>query len=263
MNPNWQLIIDQTPQRGSWNMAVDDFLFRSLGDDPATYLRFYRWEKPTVSIGRSQKIEEVVDMDFCRANGIDIVRRVTGGKLVLHHREVTYSICSSDTEIFSPKLVSSYRLISEALKQGLRKMGIESGLAKETPSSYSRGRLPCFSHPARDEIERQGKKIIGSAQKRTGKKFLQHGSIPLEKDESLLRYVSLLSEGKESIQMTSLSEALGRDVDFVWAVKHLTSGIAEYFAVQLVPESFSDSEKAAIRMIQVERYENPSWTQAY
>ncbi len=244
-------------------MAVDEFLFRSLGEEPATYLRFYRWKKPTVSIGRSQKIREVVDLDFCRANGIDIVRRVTGGKLVLHHREVTYSICSSDTDIFSRKLMSSYRLISEALKLGLRKMGIESGLAKETPSSYSRGRLPCFSRPARDEIERQGKKIIGSAQKRTGKKFLQHGSIPLEKDESLLRSASLLDEGEDNIRMTSLSDALGKDVEFDWAVEHLKSGIADYFAVRLVPETFSNSVQAAIREIQVERYENPSWTQAY
>ena len=244
-------------------MAADEYLFRSLGEEPATYLRFYRWKKPTVSIGHSQKIREVVDLDFCRTNGIDIVRRITGGKLVLHNREVTYSICSSDADIFSCKLIGSYRLISEALKLGLRKMGIESGLARETPSSYSRGRLPCFSRPARDEIERQGKKIIGSAQKRTGKKFLQHGSIPLEKDDFLLRSVSLLDDGEDNIRMMSLSDALGKDVAFDWAVEHLKAGIADYFTVRFLSDSFSISDKAAIRKIRAERYENPSWTQAY
>ena len=262
MNKVWRLIIENTPQKGSWNMAVDDYMFRSLGDEPSTCVRFYRWEKPTVSIGYSQKIKEVVDLDFCRQNGIDIVRRITGGKLVLHHREVTYSICSSDTEIFSRKLMVSYRLISDALKRGLREMGVESNLAKETPSFYSRGKMPCFSHPARDEIEREGKKIIGSAQKRSGNKFIQHGSIPLEKDETLLRSASLLDDPERSIRMTSLSEALGRSVDFDWAVAQLVSGISSYFAVRLDPKSFSDTEKNAIRQIQAERFDNPEWTHA-
>ena len=101
MIKDWHLIIDRTPQKGSWNMAVDDYLFQSLGEEALTYLRFYQWDKPTVSIGRSQKAEKVVNLDFCRRNGIDIVRRITGGKLVLHHKEVTYTVCSSDTEIFS------------------------------------------------------------------------------------------------------------------------------------------------------------------
>ena len=263
MKKEWQLILDKTPQKGSWNMAVDDYMFRSLGDEPSTYLRFYRWESPTVSIGYSQKVGEIVDLDFCRENGIDIVRRITGGKLVLHHQEVTYSICSSDTDIFSRKLMDSYRLISEALKRGLQEMGIESNLAKETSSSYSRGKLPCFSRPARDEIEREGKKIIGSAQKRTGKKFIQHGSIPLEKEEILLRSASLLDKKEENIRMTSLSEAIGKRVDFDWAVEHLISGITAYFAIRLDPKTFSNTEKDAIRKIQIERYENSDWTHAY
>lgn len=244
-------------------MAADDFMFRSLGDRPATCLRFYRWERPTVSIGFSQKIRDTVDIDFCKENGVDIVRRMTGGKLVLHHHEVTYSICSSDTDIFSRKLMDSYRLISEALKRGLREMGIESNLAKETPPSYSRGRMPCFSRPARDEIEREGKKIIGSAQKRSGNKFIQHGSIPLEKEEALLKAASLMDKRAEIIQMTSLSEALGQPVDFDWAVERLVQGISAYFAIRPDPRPFTDLEMDAIGEIQTECYESPQWTYAY
>jgi lipoate-protein ligase A len=263
MNKEWHLIIDGNPQKGSWNMAVDDFLFRSLGEEPATYLRFYQWKNPTVSIGYSQKVDKVVNRDFCIANGIEIVRRITGGKLVLHHKEVTYCVCSSDTDIFSRKLMDSYKLISEALKKGLQAMGIESNLAKETPSRYARGILPCFSHPARDEIEMEGKKIIGSAQKRTRNKFIQHGSIPLEKDEELLKLVSLSDQTESSVKMTSLSEALGKKVGFEWAVDHIISGISAFFDIRLSSKTFSNEEKGTIRNIQKERYENPDWTYVY
>ncbi len=256
----WQLILDKTPTKGSWNMAVDDFLFQSLGEEPTTYLRFYQWERPTVSLGYSQKISEVVDLDYCRKKGIDIVRRITGGKLVLHHQEVTYSICSSDSGLFTPTLMDSYRLISEALMRGLEKMGIECSLAVETPSFYTKGRLPCFSHPAQNEIEVNGKKIIGSAQKRKRKKFIQHGSVPLKKDEELLKSVSLLNQQEDTINMTSLSEILERRVDFDWVVNHLQSGISEYFNIRLIPKDFSDTDKEAIQNIQKERYDSPAWT---
>ena len=263
MKKEWHLINDRIPQMGSWNMAVDDFLFRSLGDEPITYLRFYRWKSPTVSIGYSQKVDKVVDLDFCRANGIELVRRITGGKLVLHHKEVTYAVCSSDTSFFSQKLMDSYKLISEALNRGLQMMGIASYLAKETPSGYARGVSPCFSHPARNEIEMEGKKIIGSAQKRTGKKFIQHGSIPLEKEEDLLKSVSPVDHKEKVIMMTSLSDVLGNVVEYDWAVERLISGMADFFRVRLVPKSFSPPEVDAIRKIQKERYENPGWTYAY
>ena len=241
-------------------MAVDDYMFQSLGEEPTTYLRFYLWNKPTVSIGYSQKAEKVVDLDFCRKRGIEIVRRITGGKLVLHHKEVTYTVCSSDTDIFSQKLMDSYKLISEALNRGLQRMEIESQLAKETPSEYVRGALPCFSHPARNEIEVDGKKIIGSAQKRKGKKFIQHGSIPLEKEEGLLKSVSFLYQKGSSVKMTSLTEELGKRVDFDWAVEHLISGMSDYFGVRLIPKVFSETDKDAIQKIQKERYDNPDWT---
>jgi len=260
MKKEWYLIVDETPQKGAWNMAVDDHLFHSLGDDPTTYLRFYGWARPTVSLGYSQRAEQVVDLEFCRQNDIDIVRRMTGGKLVLHHREVTYCVCSSDVELFSPKLMDSYRSISEALMCGLKRMGIACSLAEETPAFYVRGRLPCFSHPAQNEIEVEGKKIVGSAQKRTKSRFIQHGSIPLEKDERLLKAVSLMDQEESIIEMTSLSELLGEEISFDRAVDHLIAGFSEYFKVEYCCKIFADNELKSIRRIQEEHYGNPEWT---
>jgi lipoate-protein ligase A len=257
----WNLIIDPVPAAGSWNMAVDEFLFSSLPDGPETSVRFYQWTRPTVSLGCSQDLRRVADIDYCRENGIDIVRRITGGKLVLHHREVTYSVCSSDTATFSATLAESYRLISRGLMSGLSRIGLRASLAGPPPSEYVRGTLPCFSHPGLDEVEWDGKKIIGSAQKRVGGKFLQHGSIPLAKDESLLQAVSFLDRTQAGLRLTSLSEAMGRTVDFASAVKELTAGLEEFFGVKFSPRGFSPEEYAAVVRIQNARYANPDWTE--
>jgi len=256
----WSLIRETDPHPGSWNMAVDDFLFRSLSDEPQTFLRFYRWKRPTASLGYSQDIRKVLDVEYCQKHGIDIVRRMTGGKLVLHSREVTYSLCSSDSGTFTSTIADSYRLVSQALMRGLEKMGLRPCLADAPPVSYVRGNLPCFSYPARDEIEVDGKKIIGSAQKRTGSKFIQHGSIPLKEDDRLLETISLLEKNKGEVRMASLSQALGRQVRFDRAVECLTSGISEFFNVELAPKEFNAEERKLISEIEKERYASKDWT---
>ncbi len=256
----WDLIIDETALDGSWNMAVDDYLFQSLTDEPQTFLRFYSWKNPTVSLGYSQKAPEVADVEFCKKNGIDIVRRMTGGKLVLHHKEVTYSLASSDMDVFTATLNDSYRLISEALMAGLKKMGIAPSLASPPPQEYVRGNLPCFSYPSRNEVEVQGKKIIGSAQKRVGPKFLQHGSIPLEEDDDLLTSISLLKGASEKVRMISLTQALGSKIKFKWAVEVFAQGVAEYFGIRLKRRTLSKIENEIVCQIQKDKYGNPTWT---
>jgi len=257
---NWELIIDREPGDGSWNMAVDEFLFQSLDTEIShTVLRFYSWKKPTVSIGYSQKAADIVDVEFCKLKGIDIVRRITGGKLVLHHEEVTYSLVSTDNETFPPTVGNSYKQVSEALMVGLKEMGLNPNLADMPPEEYVRDHRLCFSYPARNEVEVSGKKIIGSAQKRMGSKFIQHGLIPLKENENLLKFVTLYKE-EEEIQMISLSQALGKDVDFNWTVPVLCAGISEYFGIHLITRALTQEEEGAICQIQKERYANPVWT---
>lgn len=257
---SWDLLIDPEPRRGGANMAVDEYLFRGLTKEPRTIVRFYSWARPTASLGYTQSADKVLDLDYCRRNGIDVVRRITGGKLVLHWREVTYSIASSDTETFSPTLAESYRLISAALIRGLEKMGLQARLAGPPPSSYLKGNMPCFAYPARDEIEIAGRKIVGSAQKRVAGRFLQHGSIPLHDDEGLLKCISLARDENSDLKQTSVSEALGREVDRGWAVDCLAKGMAEKFGVRLLPLTLEAAAEDAIRRIQERRYEDEGWT---
>jgi len=241
-------------------MAVDEHLFSELGSKPGTTVRFYSWERPTASLGYSQNVAKVLDLASCRGYGVDVVRRITGGKLVLHWREVTYSVVSSDIEVFSETLAESYRLISLGLIRGLRKMGLQAQLAGSPTASYSKGNMPCFAHPARDEIEIDGRKIVGSAQKRAAGGFLQHGSIPLQDDEGLLSRISLARDQGEPLRRTSISEVLGREVHWRWAVDYLVKGMAEYFGVSFEPLTLNAEDEERIRCIQSRRYENEDWT---
>jgi len=260
LTPIWSLIVEPVPLPGARNMAVDERLFRLAMAEPRTFLRFYQWERPTASLGYSQDPDKVVDLDFCRRNGVDVVRRMTGGKLVLHHREVTYAVASSDAALFTETVRDSYRLISRALLTGLGLMGLAAQMAEAAPPSYARGTMPCFAHAARDEIEIGGRKIVGSAQKRTGPAFLQHGSVPVEKDETLLAAVSRPGESEPGQGMTSLSEAAGRPVDFASAVTALSRGFAEFFGVSLAPFVLGPDDRAAVAALQASRYGADDWT---
>ncbi|MBD3414214.1 MAG: hypothetical protein GF421_07290 [Candidatus Aminicenantes bacterium] len=255
----WSLLVENEPQKGSYNMAVDDYLFESLAKKSQTVVRFYSWKKPTVSIGCSQDIKQVLNLEFCRKNSIDIVRRITGGKLVLHFKEVTYSICSSDVQTFTSSLSKSYQLISKSLVRGLNDMGIPAYLAEGNQEAYSRSSLPCFSYPAQNEIKVKEKKIVGSAQKRTGGIFIQHGSIPLISDDQLLRSISLLEQKNEKVRMISVSQALGKGIEYSMLVPYLTSGIQKFFGIQFRVMQLAAEEKKQIRIIQKERHENPKW----
>jgi lipoate-protein ligase A len=256
----WLLVVDKTPLRGSLNMAVDEYLFMRAREGDRTFLRFYRWEKPTVSLSYGQEIARSVDLDFCRSNGIDIVRRMTGGKVVLHLNELTYSLASSDTETFTPSLSDSYELISLALIKGLALMGLSARLAPAPHPTYVRGTMPCFAFPAMGEVEIGGRKIIGSAQKRTGASFIQHGSIPLDKDETLLKAVARFDGEDTGVSMTSLSDALCRPITFDWAALRFSQGFSKFFGVKLEPLSLDEKAWQAITGIEAERYGNHTWS---
>ena len=256
----WRLIVEPEPLAGARNMAVDERLFDLAASSRQTFLRFYQWLRPTASLGYSQDAPKVVDADFCAAHGIDIVRRMTGGKLVLHHREVTYSLASADAAVFTETLHESYRLISRALIRGLAGLGVRALLAETPPPAYAKGTMPCFAFAARDEIEVDGRKIVGSAQKRTGPLFLQHGSIPLEKDEALLAAVSRPGEASAGPGMISLSDALSRPVDFAAAVGPLIQGFADHFGVAFERYDLTGSDREAILALEVSKYGSDAWT---
>jgi lipoate-protein ligase A len=177
----WRLLVD-APAQGAWNMAVDEVLLDGVaaGAAPPT-LRFYQWSPPCLSLGYFQPFD-VVDVNGCRALGVEVVRRPTGGRAILHDRELTYSV-TLPASALGPDggVLPSYYRLSLALQDGLRRLGVPAMLAPESAASGPPVHGPvCFDRPSAHEILLEGRKLVGSAQMRRCGALLQHGSILIE-----------------------------------------------------------------------------------
>jgi lipoate-protein ligase A len=188
----WRLLIDP-PLPSAMNMAIDEAISIAFseGKVPPT-LRFYRWSIPSFSVGSFQKLEPDW-LDFLQAKSIPLVRRMTGGRALLHDRELTYSIVSSTRDpLFPGGIKGTFHSIANGLLAGLRGIGVEAEV--HTPARRGRpNRLHnplCFASTSWYEITARGKKLIGSAQRRWISHFLQHGSLILEKSQAENRFFS-------------------------------------------------------------------------
>ncbi|MCK4846057.1 MAG: lipoate--protein ligase family protein [Deltaproteobacteria bacterium] len=167
---------------GAYNMAVDEAIV-TVGDITPT-LRLYGWLRPTISVGYMQQPGEQL-----LSARLPIVRRITGGRAVLHHRaELTYSvICSEKDELFSMGISGAYALISKAILAALKGCGVQAELKASAPIRSGRTEKDsCFHVGARSEVMVSGRKLVGSAQRRFKASMLQHGSIIFEVDEPLM-----------------------------------------------------------------------------
>ena len=172
---------------GAENMHRDRQLLQQAEEstDLITLVRLYRWSRPTVSVGRHQDPGQAMDLAYCKRNGIEWVRRPTGGRAVLHDEELTYAVVSNDPDLFpSGRISATYRLVSEILAGGLEALGGAVALQRRRGSSVQErvSIHPCFATASRHELLFRGRKLVGSAQRRLRRSFLQHGSIPVRLD---------------------------------------------------------------------------------
>ncbi len=212
--PNmWKLVIDGAMD-GARNMCIDAGLLEEIesSSEPRTVVRFYGWQTPTISLGRNQKIDKAVDVDYCREHGIHIVHRPTGGRAVLHDDELTYAVISNDSEAFGDTIYGNYKRVSEALCLGYKRLGVPAVLAPDTrkhPAYPEDAELPCFISASRYELMVGGRKIVGSAQRRVRRGFLQHGSMPITCNrEALARATKMADSAVLETEMAGMAEFL-------------------------------------------------------
>jgi lipoate-protein ligase A len=241
----WQFR-DTGCRTGAFNMEYDERLAQSLvSSDGPCVVRFYGWSPPAISLGWHQDAGEI-DHGKCSEAGIDVVRRPTGGRAILHSHEVTYSVVMTASQ---KSVLSVYQQISNALVRGLRALGADVALEKSQPHFPSLYRSPssvaCFASAARYEIHIAGRKLVGSAQRRFarpdgGEVVLQHGSILLGTDH--LRMVDFLkglnddqrTQLRSELQekTTDLGSALGRVVTYEEVVSALKKGFEQSWEIQ-------------------------------
>ncbi len=257
---SWFLIIQEEPLSPFVNMATDEYLMgRAEREDNITFLRFYDWKPPAISIGRSQKADKAANHKLLKEKGISFVRRPTGGKAVLHYEELTYSIASSDERFLSSSSVRAvYNQLAKALLKGLLYLGVKAEIVSKDPKGLVRTNLPCFSYPTRDEIEVKGKKIIGSAQKRSKDAILQHGSIPIKDHREL--YAELTFVDKELLlsSMTTIEVETGKS-NWIEIAQAFRKGFEREFNVNFEKYKLNEKDKKEINNLVKNKYSTDKW----
>lgn len=239
----WRLI-DSGINSGRYNMAFDINLVENASDDEAV-LRFYRWEPYCISLGANQK-QEILLLSKAFADNIDIVTRPTGGRAILHAEELTYSVVFPLDYTIPVKKI--YNDINNALAAGLM-IYDENLISIETESvqpdfkniyKETRG-VVCFSTTAKSEIKINGKKLVGSAQRKRGKFVLQHGSILCGKfHRKIVDYLSIPDREKDEIKdeldkkTIELETILSEEINYEKLIKSLTAGFENYFQIKFV-----------------------------
>lgn len=265
MAVTWRFI-DSGNCSAAFNMAMDEAIATSVRSaDSAPTLRFYGWDVPSVSIGYFQKIHDI-DLQSCKKNHIPVVRRLTGGRAVLHGNEITYSFSSKTSGKLSGGLLDSYRKLSEAFSLALSKIGIATDTdldrkRRRSPDSVHRERSPeCFQSTSYGELTSSSKKIIGSAQKRWADGLLQQGSLPFMLNSDVMREIFMqkpeANVEKSHIGLNEILPDLG--IDMVKDV--IKVSFEEIFGIRFVPSPPSEEEFSLARVLEAEKYSSRAWT---
>src|SRR5690242_2075715 len=229
----WRLIVDGACD-GPTNMAIDEAILEAVGrgDAPPT-LRLYSWNPACLSLGYAQPAANA-DMERIAAHGWQVVRRMTGGRAILHTDELTYSVALPiDHSLVEGTILESYRRLSAVLLLALENIGLDAHADKRAERAKSVGPV-CFEVPSDYEITADGKKLIGSAQVRKSNAAVQHGSLPLVGDVSriceALAFVddaSRQNARRRVIQRAiTLSDALGHEVTWEQAALAMQDAFA-------------------------------------
>lgn len=249
----WRFLIDP-PQTAAINMAIDEAisLAFSRGEAPPTF-RLYRWLIPSISIGSFQKLEGPW-ADSLKLSRLPWVRRITGGRALLHDQELTYSlIAGAKDPLFSGGIKPTFQVIANGLLAGLAGIGIPATVyvpPGRKRSSAAESPL-CFASTSWYEIVAQDRKLVGSAQRRWVTHFLQHGSLILAKS-AIEGWLTLDTQ----IALSDLVPVLPDSGKLEGALK---KGMEEALSICLEPGELTDLEKETAAELAEKKYGNPAW----
>ncbi len=268
-SPVWRLL--QTGAgAGAWNMALDEAMLRLMGQgkSPPT-LRLYWWQPPCLSVGYFQAARREVDLARLAEAGIDLVRRPSGGRAILHDRELTYSVVASlDDPLVSGGVAQSYGKLAAGLLAAMQALGVVAQAALQDrrghgvlrPAQDSARSPACFATTSHYELTVGGRKVVGSAQMRQGGVLLQHGSVLLGLDEA--KFAQLLHDGaaaKLSQHATCLEEVLGRPIALEEVDRAMVEGFSQALGITLIAEEPTPEELALAQRLLEEKYATPEW----
>ncbi|MEX3423095.1 biotin/lipoate A/B protein ligase family protein [Staphylococcus hominis] len=256
-----------------YNMAMDEALlnFVSRGEiDPV--VRFYTWDPATLSVGYFQRLKKEIDIDKVKEKGFGLVRRQTGGRGVLHDKELTYSVIVPESHPNMPSTITeAYRVISEGLLEGFKLLGFDAYFAiprsKEEREKLKQPRSAvCFDAPSWYELVVEGRKIAGSAQTRQKGVILQHGSLlqDVDVDELFDMFIFKNDRLKEKMKKAFVDKAVAindisdRHISIEEMEKAFEEGFKKGLNIEFQPLSLTENQLAEVKVLE-EKYRSEEW----
>lgn len=240
-------------------MALDEALMARARRTGETVLRTYSWCAPTLSLGRNQRARDEYDGGALRDAGVEVVRRPTGGRALLHHREVTYSVTAPLAA--GETVAAAYSRINALLVNALGILGVPAEIASPPTRAVMPTARPCFAEPARGELVCAGRKLVGSAQWRDDGALLQHGSILVDDDQGAIARLMRRAEGLPTAPTATatLRGVLGRapalaEVHDAIALAVAAATGARPLALERDPTTDADADRLSAR------YRDDAWT---
>ena len=237
-------------------MALDEALMGRARSSGESVLRVYQWAGPALSLGRNQRAAGLYDLAAARNRGVVFVRRPTGGRALLHHREITYSVTAPATTAASTR--ESYDWINRLLVDGLSQLGVDARIVEGGTRAALPDATPCFASPAAGELVVGGRKLVGSAQWRDSGAMLQHGSILIEDDQALAASL-LIEKGPASPRPATLVELLGRAPDAGEVMSALVKALDQRCPEPASPLALDEALAADSEQLKP-RYRSDAWT---
>lgn len=251
----WRLVRIE-PRSGAENMARDEGLMDRARETGETVFSIYGWQAPTLSLGRNQTARAKYDRSALAEHGMQVVRRPTGGRALLHHREVTYSVSAPVDTVDAQS--DWYGRINGILLAGLSAIGVHATEAGAEARAIPPGDIPCFAEPAKGELSWNGAKLVGSAQVRENGALLQHGSILIEDDQSMIAAFSVAPSPIAVTPAATLTRALGRTPSIDEVANALFEAVREAEDADAVMLDELDLRAATARHL--DKYTNELWT---
>jgi lipoate-protein ligase A len=251
-------------------MAVDEAILEHVEcNDVLPTFRLYAWDPPCLSLGCAQPFLDV-DIARLKSHGWDVVRRMTGGRAILHTDELTYSVTGTIHEpTLAGSLLDSYNRLASALLAAVQDLGLLVEMKEGKDERNGTPNPVCFEVPSTYEITVNGKKLIGSAQARRKEGVLQHGSLPLTGD--LTRICQALAFPDEPARQaamerllaraTTVESVLGLEVAWETAAQAFVRAFEAQLGLKLEAGELSESELARAEQLVNEKYAHPSWTE--
>ncbi|MGW9856070.1 lipoyl(octanoyl) transferase [Staphylococcus hominis] len=256
-----------------YNMAMDEALlnFVSRGEiDPV--VRFYTWNPATLSVGYFQRLRREIDIDKVKEKGFGLVRRQTGGRGVLHDKELTYSVIVPESHPNMPSTITeAYRVISEGLLEGFKLLGFDAYFAiprsKEEREKLKQPRSAvCFDAPSWYELVVEGRKIAGSAQTRQKGVILQHGSLlqDVDVDELFDMFIFKNDRLKEKMKKAFVDKAVAindisdRHISIEEMEKAFEEGFKKGLNIEFKSLSLTENQLAEVKELE-EKYRSEEW----